>query len=139
MKTIQIKIKAFPYYADEHDDISGEDVRVEKLARRGDVIEVDQADYVRAMKHDAAVDFDPGAEPAEAEDQEPVDLDFGEATSAEIAEFMQSNKLSVKALMERIGDSEEIAQKVYDAEIDITGGEPRSTLLDELDQLIDLD
>lgn len=124
---VTIKIRAFPYYETVTDPVTQQEVRQERIARRGDTVQLEQGDYERAVRFDAV--------------QGEVDADIQEVTGAfsleqatpeEVADYLRGEKPSVKSLVEAVDGDPVLAQKVIDAENLATGQQPRSSLVDAL-------
>lgn len=128
--TVKIAHKAFPYYVEVEDDISGETVRQERLARRGEEVTLNERDYRRGMKFGAFVD------PDAPEPEVSTELDVATADIPEIAAWIESESPSVNELLELTGGDPEIAQKLLEAESAATGGAARSTLVEGLTKII---
>lgn len=126
---VKIKIRAFPYYEDVKDPVSGETRPQERIARRGDVVELSDEDYARAKKFDAFVD--PDAEIPAPDDQPPPD-DSVEG----LAKWLQDEKPSVDDVLERADGDPQLAEKLIEAENLASGQQPRTTLVDGLQKII---
>ena len=128
--TVEIAHKAFPYYVDVEDDLTGDTVRAEKLARRGDTVEVSEADFRRGTKFGAFVN--PDAEPEES----PTEIDVATAPVAEIAEWIKVEKPTIQELVDLAAADPEVAQNLLEAESNATGGQPRAGLTEALTRVI---
>jgi hypothetical protein len=122
---VKIKIRAFPYYVDVEDPLTGEDRRIEQIARRGDVVELSDKDLERAKRFDAVVDPDedvpePGPQPP------PGDTVEG------LAEWLRTEKPSVQEVLDRADGDPELAEKLIEAENLASGQQPRQNLVDKL-------
>lgn len=127
---VTIKIRAFPYYVDVVDPVTNQEVRQERIASRGQTVELSDADLERAQRFNA-IETD-------------VDADLKEATGAfsvetasigELAEFIRTEKPSVDDLVDAVNEDPNVASRVLEAERLATGQQPRKTLVDKLGDL----
>jgi hypothetical protein len=136
---VTIKIRAFPYYVDAIDLVSGAKVRREELARRGDTVSLSETDYQRAVRFDAIVTDEAGdtggsIEPADA--LEAGSLSFHDATVEDISSWLKQEKPTVDRVVEEANNDPVLAQKLLDGENHATGQQPRSTLETQLKEII---
>lgn len=137
---VTIKIRAFPYYTDAEDPVTGRAVRQEHIATRGDKVELSDVDYDRAKKFDAFYTEEQLAELASAETPPVTDADGFNLESADVeqtAEWLKTEKPTVDEVVERVNEDYQVAQKVLDAEKLATGNQSRSTLVERLQAVID--
>lgn len=145
---VRIKIRAFPYYVDEPDPITGEDVKKERLARRNDVVDLSDADLARAKRFDA-IHVDEDGEPTvdlvsseETPPAETVDLDNVDVQTASpevLAEWIKTKKPTVDEVVDEANEDPAVASRLLQAENLATGQQPRSTLAERLQEIIDGD
>jgi hypothetical protein len=132
---ITIKIRAFPYYRDVEDPVQpGRVVRQERVAVRGETVNVTDVDYARAQKFDAIEAGDDDAGPSE----DPVasgSLDVGTATVPDLSAWIKSERPTVDEVVEEANNDPEKARKLLEAEDHATGGQPRSTLVEQLQEI----
>lgn len=130
-KEATIKIRAFPYYETVKDPVSGQDVRREHIARRGDTVELSEADYERAVRFDAIQDLTD----KEVADANADAFSFETASEAQLATYIKTEKPSVDTLVKKVGNDPVLAQRVLDAENLATGNQPRAALDDKLSKV----
>jgi ABC-type transport system substrate-binding protein len=130
MPEATIKIRAFPYYEKSVHPVTGEDRFRERIATRGQTVELSDADYERAERYGAIE----GVEAPTAEVEAPPGTDTG---VVETAEWIKTSKPTVdETVAEAEGDPEK-AKQVLEAENVATGGQPRRGVVDGLTQLIE--
>ena len=138
---VTIKIRAFPYYEDEEDLVSGVIVRREKIAVRGQTVKLGKVDFHRAQKFDAIYTDDEENPRDAAEDTaEKVDtgqVSFRDATVEDLSTWIQVKQPSSDRILEEANNDPELARKLLDAEEHATGGEPRDEVEDGLTEIID--
>jgi hypothetical protein len=134
MPEVKIKIRAFPYYETVKDPVTEQDQRVERIARRGDVVDLSEADHERAVRFDA-IETEVDAEIAEATDASSVET----ATVPQLSEWIQESKPTVEETVDAAGDDPDVAAKLLDAENHATGGNPRKGVVDGLNEIINAD
>lgn len=127
---VKIKIRAFPYYEDVDNPLTGDTQPVERIARRGDVIELSDKDYERAKRFDAIVN--PDDELPEPGEQPPPD-DSVEG----LAQWLSDEKPSVQEVLDRADGDPQLAEKLIEAENLASGQQPRTTLVDGLQKIVD--
>ncbi len=127
---VTIKIRAFPYYVDVEDPVTGRLMRQERVAERGDTVKLSDIDYERAQRFDAV------QSEADVELQESVGaFSLDTASVEEVAEYIKSEKPSVDTLVEGVNEDPVKARKVIDAENLATGQQPRSSLVNKLEDI----
>ncbi len=134
---VYIKIRAFPYYKDEEDPVTGKTVRREHIARRGDKVELSETDLARAKKFDAI-----GEAPAADAVQLPPDptggkIDLEAASPAEVSEWIKAEKPTEDQMVEASNDQKVLAEKLIEGEKLATGGQPRKGVEKRLSDIID--
>lgn len=133
---VKIKIRAFPYYEDVEDPISGETRPVERIARRGDVVELDDKNLARAKKFDAIADPEDDVEPEGGDTaQFPESVTIEDASVEQVADWIKREKPTVDAVVEEANENPENARKLIEAEELATGQQPRSTLVEKLEEI----
>lgn len=139
MPQATIKIRAFPYYEEVENPVTGEKEKQERIARRGDTVELSDVDYQRAQRFDALASEE--EQQQEAEDAQ-GDLDVSDPSSVEdasveqLSAYIKAERPTVDETVAIAHDQPELAEKVKQAEYHATGGQPRSTLISELDDII---
>ena len=132
---VTIKIRAFPYYTEVEDLVSGRPVRQENIAVRGDKVILNDRDYARAKKFDAIE-----GEDNSADEESPIasgSISVDEATPEDLAKWLkQSPKPTVDEVVEEANNDPERAAKLLEAENLATGQQPRSTLVERLEEII---
>lgn len=124
---VTIKIRAFPYYVDTTDPVTNREVRQERIASRGQTVELNDADYERAVRFNA-IETDADAALKESTGAFSVET----ASVGELAEFIRSEKPSVDDLVDAVNEDPNVASRVLEAENLATGRQPRKTLVDKL-------
>jgi hypothetical protein len=127
---VTIKIRAFPYYVDIVDPVTGREVRQERIAERGDTVNLSDTDYERAQRFNAIqTDADVSVEETGGS--------FSVETSsvADVANWISEEKPTVSELVEAANEDPVTAQKILAAEDLATGQQPRSSLVDKLGDL----
>lgn len=129
---VKIRIRAFPYYTPSVDPVSGRDYREEKIAVRGEEVELSEDDYQRALRFDAI------ALPDTSEQEAPVDVasNIEVATIEEVAEWLKASKPTVDETVEAADDDPIKARKLLDAENLVTGRQPRAGVVTKLESVI---
>lgn len=127
-----IKIRAFPYYVDGKDPITGRDVRTEHIATRGQEVELSDVDLERAKKFDA-IQTD-----ADASFQESTgEFSVSTANVEQLSEWIREERPTVDETVEAAGGNPIVAQRLIEAEGIATGGEPRTTLVAKLEAVVE--
>lgn len=136
MPEATIKHRAFAYYADEEGlrpDGTVGDIRVERIARRGDTIELDDVQYQRGNAHGAFVtDEDRAAQEATGEQELVIET----ATVQQLAEWIEEDKPNVNDTVGASGGDAAVAARIMEAENMATGGKPRSGVVEGLTKVI---
>jgi hypothetical protein len=143
---VKIKILAFPYYEDDVDPVTGNDVKLERMAYRNDEVELSDIDLERAKRFEAFY-ADEDGEPVLGEEASPetppegeVDLDNLDAATAsadQLAAWIKKSKPTVDEVVDEANEDPAIASKLIEAENLATGQQPRSTLIDRLQEIVD--
>lgn len=142
---VKIKIRAFPYYVDQEDPVTGRQVRVEKVATRGQVVELSDLDLERAKRFDAITDPDNSIDNAgnvvdeggEVVKFDPSDDLASESSVESLSLWISEDKPTVDQVVEEANEDPAAARKLLDAENHATGGAPRSTLVEQLNEIIE--
>jgi hypothetical protein len=100
----------------------------------GQLIYLNDADYMRLKNAGAVVDAD-AVLSREDEAGEQV-LDVTSASSEELAAWIREDKPNANDVVQASGGEPELAQKLLDAEVQATDGEPRKSVLDGLSKVI---
>lgn len=133
---VYIKIRAFPYYKDEEDPVSGKTVRREYIARRGDKVELSETDFARAQKFDAIGEA-PESGPQLPPDGDLDQFDVEAASPAEVSEWIKSEKPTEDQMVEASNDQAVLAQKLIEGEKLATGDQPRKGVQKRLQDIVD--
>lgn len=136
MTEVTIGIRAFPYYVTEPDPTGGEDRVVEKIARRGEKVDLSDTDLARAEKF--------GAIRQESDEPQEPEFDVGSfeiqtATAAQTAEWIKETKPTVEETVDEANNDADLARKLLEAENLATGGQPRKGVVDGLNEIIEAD
>lgn len=120
-----VKIRAFSYNVTEG-----------KRTKRIRVVRGETHDFpAEAIEAGEAIDAFATEEDLESgEVQE--SLDFNTATVEDISEYIEEDHPTVQELIDATGGSPEIAEKILDAENNVTGGDPRKTLVEGLAEVV---
>lgn len=129
--TVKVVALGFPYQREIEQE--GETRIVHAYGRRGEEIEVNDQDLARGRRLDAFAD--PDAEDDEAPDA--IEADVVDMSDDELDEWFQSQSPTVSDVVEAAGDDPENAQRLLAAENRNTGNDPRSTLVEGLQKIID--
>lgn len=125
---VKIKIRAFPYYVDAEDPVSGRKRKVEKIAMRGDEVELSDEDLARAKRFDALDTGDSGesgAEPSATSDVQ------------SLARWIQEDKPTVDETVDKAEGDPAKATTLLEAESVATGGDPRKGVVEGLEDIIE--
>lgn len=136
---VRIKIRAFPYYVPATDPVTGRDYREERIAVRGEQIELQEDDYQRALRFDAVQEIDEDASPTTTDTTgQPVDVasNIDVASVEEVAEWLRTSKPTVDETVVAAEDDPMKARKLLDAEHLVTGRQPRQGVLNGLNAII---
>jgi hypothetical protein len=125
--------KFFIYYEDVDDPITQQKARRQRVARRGETVELSDIDVRRG---EAAGAF---RQPGEATE------DVGGETQASVAnksledlvEWLEEQKPTAPQTINAAGDDPAVAERLLEAEETVTGREPRTTVVDGLQRIID--
>lgn len=132
-----IKIRAFPYYEDVEDPVSGEKVRREFVARRGQEVDLSDVDFARAQKFDAIVKEGESADPDDGNlPQFPGDVTIEAASVEQLSNWIKREKPTVDEVVQEADDDTENARKLIESENHATGQQPRTTLIERLQEII---
>lgn len=124
-----IRHRAFPYYVDREDPTTGNTIRVELLGRRGEEVELSDADYARGERLGSFI-------PQPTEETPEGVLDPATADITELATWIEEDKPTVNEVVEASGGDPNIAARLLEAEEMATQGTPRKTLVDALTPII---
>lgn len=133
---VKIKIRAFPYYVDDIDPVSGNPVRRELVARRGDEIELSDLDYERATRFDAITE--PEGTTTDPATGAAVDVasNIDVASPEEVATWLKESKPTIDETVAAAEDDPMKAKKLLEAENLVTGRQPRQGVLNGLNAII---
>lgn len=129
-QTVKIKIRAFPYYVDAEDPVTGKKVRQERVAMRGDEVELSDSDLRRAQHHNAIEDG------SEQSGDGGGELDVATADVQSVAAWIEEDKPSVSDVVNAADGDAATASKLLEAEGVATGGEPRKGVEEGLNKII---
>lgn len=138
---VTIKIRAFPYYVDIEDPVTGNTVRQERLGTRGDTVRLSDVDFRRAERfnaietpQDQSLQEATTPEGARAEDVGAFSVET--ATVEQLAEWIKTDKPTVEDVVGSANEDPDVASRLLEAENLATGQQPRSTLVRELQTVI---
>lgn len=140
---VLIKIRAFPYYTDKVDPVTDRPVRQENVAVRGDKVVLSDVDLERAKRFDAILvdeDGDPVTEitpPVVDEEAEVTQPNLETASAEEISVWLKKEKPTVDEVVAASNENVEVSKKLIEAENLATGNQPRKSLVERLDAIID--
>lgn len=131
---VTIGIRAFPYYVDTPDPVNGGTFKTEKIARRGETVELSDEDLARAKKFNAI----------QGEDNSSPDPGTGgfnltTASVEDTAKWIEESKPTVDETVDAAEDDPNIAAKLLEAENLATGQQPRAGVQKGLQAIIDED
>lgn len=127
---VTIGVRAFPYYVDGEDPVTGKTQRVEKIAVRGEEVVLSDLDLRRAERFGAiGTPIDPPVEPSGEFDPET-------ASVPEIANWLRMVKPDAESTVDAANGDSGTAQKLLEAENLATGGEPRDVVVQDLTEII---
>ena len=129
---VKIRIRAFPYYVDDIDPVSGRSVRREEIAVRGEEIELNEEDYRRALKFEAIALPDSPSQEAPVDVASNIDI----ATVEEVAEWLKVSKPTIDETVEAADGDTMKAKKLLDAENLVSGRQPRAGVVTKLEEII---
>lgn len=133
---VTIKIRAFPYYVDEEDPVTGKMVRREKVATRGEEVELSESDFNRAERFDAILQA--GDETSASDETgSSGSIDVENASTAEISEFLVAEKPNEDETVALAEDQKSNAEKLIAAENMATGQQPRKGVIKRLQDIVD--
>jgi hypothetical protein len=139
---VTIGIRAFPYYEDVTDPLTGQDVRKENIAYKGQTVEVSDEDYERGQRFKAFTDgVDTGSSSGDsAGAASPV---LSEASVPELSNWLlgkyddQTSKPTVDDVLAAVDDDAALAGRMIEAEEHASGGQSRSSLVEGLQKVVD--
>jgi len=127
-----VKIKAHSYLEDIEDPHKpGEQIRVDRLARRGEKIEISDAEAERGERLGAFVTAE---EEAAVEGSSALSIEGMD--DEELVAWIKDEKPTVKEVVEASGGNPEIARRLYEAELAASGGDPREGVVEGLAAVI---
>jgi len=142
-----VKHLLFPYFEEtESDSMPGVNVFAERVAKRGQVISVDEIREADLKKGERLGSFFNDEELAEMEriadsGGNPMEVnttfDASEMGEHEIAEHIEENKLSVQDTVALAGSDPDTAQRVLEAESIAQGGDSRKGVVAGLEAIIE--
>lgn len=137
-----IGIRAFPYYEDVTDPLTGQDVRKENIAFKGQEVELSDEDYERAKRFNALAGDDAGSSD-DGESAGEASPTLSEASVPELSDWLlgkyddQSAKPSVPDVLDEVDDDQALAGRMIEAEEHASGGQSRSSLVEGLQKVVD--
>lgn len=138
---VTIKIRGFPYYKKVIDPVTENEVNREFIATRGDQVTLSRIDYRRGVQAGAFVDVEQDDDPDLSTLATPVaslGASASDASVQDLAEWLQSDpKPTVPQVVDAADGDAETAAKLIDAENLATGQQPRTTLVEQLQEIID--
>lgn len=137
MPKVVIKIRAFPYYEDVENPVSGKKERKEIVGRRGQEIDLSDTDYERAVRFDAIVKEGESPDPDDGDlPQFPEDVEIEAASIEQLSNWIVREKPTIEEVVEAADDDSVNARKLIEAENHATGQQPRKGLIEALQQII---
>ena len=127
----KIKVKAFPYYEEQVDHRTGKTGLVEKLARRGETVDLREADVEFGEREDIDAFYKDASEEAAAEGFNAATADLDEVVT-----WIEEEKPTVQETVDAAHGDPSTAKKLLDAESAATGGEPRVGVTEGLTAVI---
>lgn len=132
-----IKIRAFPYYEDVVNPLTDKKEKTERVARRGQEVDLSDADFERAQRFDAIVKEGESADPDDGDlPQFPGDVTIEAASVEQLSNWIKREKPTVDEVVQEADDDTENARKLIEAENHATGQQPRSTLVERLQEIV---
>lgn len=131
---VTLKIRAFPYYVDYTDPVTGEERKQEKVARRGDKVVLSDHDYRRALHFDAVLTE---ADVAAREVTGDEDATIETMTVEQLAEWLKNAKPTVDQVLDEVNEDPALAARMLEAENLATGQDPRTTLETALEEIVE--
>lgn len=138
---VTIGIRAFPHYEDVKDPLTGQDVRKENIAFKGQSVEVSDEDYERGQRFNAFVDTEAGS--SDGESAGAASPTLSEASVPELSDWLlgkyddQTSKPTVDDVLDAVDDDAALASRMIEAEEHASGGQPRSSLVEGLQKVVD--
>lgn len=131
-----IRDKAFRYSVESSDTMEpGKIVLRQRLARRGDKVELREEDIRRGEALGAFVTEDDTVVTATGDETSRESLDA--MTDVELVAWLEEEKPSAPQVINAAGDDPELAQRLLDAENSIAGRNARSTVVKGLEKVIE--
>lgn len=124
-----IKHRAFAYYKEEEDAVTGNKVRREYLARRGDTVDLSAADIRRGEAYNAFVTEDD-------EEDTSASIDVSTASEDELQEWIEEEQPTVKEVVDAADGDPDTARRLLAAEEGATGGSPRKGVVEGLGTIL---
>lgn len=140
MHTVTIKHKLFRFYVEVPDpgDPTGRTMALKQVeARYGETVEIPRdEDYQEGLASGA---FTTAADEAAAAPGEPLPGtdDIKDMSDSELNEFVEARRLGAPATIALSGDDPVLAQRLIDAEQAVTGRDPRASVIEGLQRVID--
>lgn len=129
---VTIKIRAFPYYVDVIDPVTGREVRQERIGERGNTVKLSDMDYERAARFNA---FQTDVDEELAESTGGAAFSVETASVADVAAYIENEKPTISELVEAANEDPATAAKILQAEDLATGQQPRAGLVEKLSEL----
>lgn len=143
LEEVTIAIRGFPYYVDVRDLVTGRMVRQERVAMRGETVSLAPWDYQRAVKFNAIAvsteEGEGGTTPVAAEREpgwDPNTQSLDEVNVEDVSLWISGSRPTVSEVVEEANSDPDRAQKLLDGERHATGDQPRSTLIEQLEEII---
>lgn len=134
MKKVTIKIRGFTFHKEVENPAGDGTTTVSDFATQGQEVEVNDADYKFGESIGA---FVTDKDESEGGDSDVVSI--ADASDDELDVWLEEEAPTVGDLLDLVGDDKESAQRVLDAEDRVTNGDPRKSLADGLNKVIEAD
>lgn len=126
-----VRIRGFSYFENDTDPLSGDTIRVERTATRGDTIEVEEPQAERGDRLGAF--GDPAARDGEEAVAPVSGSDLSLAGDDELVAFVESANAS--DVVDAAGNDPALARRLLDAEQTAHGQDARKTVVEPLTAL----
>lgn len=131
-----IKHRAFRYFDEVPDPVHPDKTILrQRFAGRGETVKLRAEDIRRGEQHDAF--GDPAEARASAEATEAAGgFDAASANTQQIVEWLEESKPTVPQTISAAGDDSATAEKILDAEYQVTGRDARNGVIEGLERII---
>lgn len=135
-----IKHRAFRYFDEGPHPIEvGKTILRQRFARRGETVKLREEDIRRGELHDAFGEPNqPSASNAATTPESQVTNVAGK-NDQEIVEWLETEKPTVPQTIAAAGDDPALAQRILDAEYQVTGRDARNGVVEGLERIVERD